>query len=254
MKKLTALIIKAISLYLLIGGFLYIFQRDFIYYPTEKIQHSFQSEKFSIDNEIINVIVLNKGKQNAIIYYGGNAESVANTAASFSKLFRNHTIYFVNYRGYGNSTGTATEQSLFADSQYIYDALKKRHRSISVIGRSLGTGIVTFLSSTRIVDKMVLITPYDSILHLAQDKYPIYPISLMLKDKYNSVNRIKNIKSATLIILAEYDEIVPKKYSKKLIEAFPSSQLLVETIKGASHNNLSHKENYYSLIQKFLDK
>jgi len=75
---------------------------------------------------------------------------------------------------------------------------------------------------------MVLITPYDSILHLAQDKYPIYPISLMLKDKYNSVNRIKNIKSATLIILAEYDEIIPKKYSKKLIEAFPSSQLLYQ--------------------------
>ena len=180
-----------------------------MYFPTAKAAHTFQLEQFSVDNETIDVVVLNKGKHKAILYFGGNGESVAGSAPHFIKIFPDHTVYLVNYRGYGGSTGNPTEQALYSDALFIYDKISKKHKNISVIGRSLGTGVATFLASKRAITKMILVTPYDSFQNLAQQQYPIYPISFLLKDKYNSSSRVKDINSATLIILAEHDSVIP---------------------------------------------
>lgn len=252
MTNLYILLKTFISIYILAGILLFVFQRDFLYFPTEKTTHPFEIKQFSISKETIDVIVLNNGKDNAIIYFGGNGESVVSNAPDFTKIFPQHTVYLVNYRGYSGSTGFPTEQSLYSDAQHIYDGIVNQHKKISVIGRSLGTGIVTFLAAKREIHKMVLVTPYDSIEHIAQDYYPIYPMSLLLKDKYNSSQQIKYIKSETLIILAENDTVIPSKYSTRLIEAFPPSQVTVEVIIGAGHNNLSQREQYYFLLKQFL--
>ena len=99
---------------------------------------------------------------------------------------------------------------------------------------------------------MALITPYDSIQRIAQDRFPIFPTSILLKDKYNSVERINEIESPTLVILAENDEVIPLRYSVRLIEAFPEQQIIVKTILGAGHNNLSNTDEYYSLLRNFM--
>lgn len=252
MKNLYSILSILISIYVLFGIILFVFQRNFIYYPTTKTSHTFQTQHITIDGETIDVIVLNKEKNNAIIYFGGNGESVVSNAPDFINTFPDHTVYLVNYRGYSGSTGTPAEQSLYSDAQQVYDTVVNNHQQISVIGRSLGTGIATFLASIRTIHKMILITPYDSLEHIAQDQYPIYPISILLKDKYNSARRIKDIKSDTLIILAEHDTVIPLKYSNQLIKAFPPSQVTVEIIKNTGHNNLSVKERYFLLLKQFI--
>lgn len=241
-----------LSIYFFVGLLLFLFQRDFMYFPTAKTVHEFNTMQFSIGEETLNVLVLNKGKHNAILYFGGNGESVAGNAHNFTKIFPNHTVYLVNYRGYGGSTGIPTEESLYSDAQHIYDAVSTQYQQMSVIGRSLGSGVATFLASTRAINKMVLITPYNSIQNIAQDQYPIFPISLLLKDKYDSASRIKNISSTTLIILAEYDSVIPAKYSNLLINKFPPSQVTIEIIEGTGHNNLSRKDKYHYLLQQFM--
>lgn len=241
-----------ISIYMLIAIYLFLYQRDFLYFPSPPIAHQFNVEEFSIDNESIHVVVLNSGHNKAIIYFGGNAEAVAERAPEFKKNFPEHTLYLVNYRGYGGSSGYPAEQALYADAQFIYDKVVVRHQLISVIGRSLGTGVATMLASTRAIHKMALITPYDSIENIAQDRYPIYPIFILLNDKFDSASRVKDIDSQTLIILAENDVIVPYKRSAELIKTFPSSQVRVEIIKNADHITLSHKDRYYSLLSEFM--
>lgn len=253
MEQLKVLAGILIWTYFLLGLILYIFQRNFIYFPTAKINHPFEIEEFSINNEIINVVLLNKGKKNAILYFGGNAENVYLNASSFIENFPQHTIYLVNYRGYAGSTGTPSEKILYQDANYIYDKLDKRHKEISIIGRSLGTGIATFLASNRAINKLILISPYDSIANIVQDIYPIYPISLMLKDKYESSTHIKNIKSPTLVILAEHDNVIQSQYSYELIKVFPSAQVKVEIIKGSGHNTLSEKQEYDLLLHQFMN-
>ena len=252
MKKFNILIILLLVLYLLSALFLYIFQSDFLYFPSANATHTFKIEKFSRKKAIINVIVLNPNKEHAVIYFGGNSESVSKTANKYINLLPQHTMYLVNYRGYGGSTGFPNEQDLYADAQYIYDNVASRHKTISVMGRSLGTGVATLLASTRPINKMILITPYDSIENVAKDHYPLFPIKFLLNEKYDSANRAQNIKAKTLIILAELDALIPRERSDQLIKEFPPEQVEVEVIKKANHRNLSHRARYYSLIDNFL--
>lgn len=252
MKIIKSLARILISVYLLMTLLIYTFQRDYIYYPSLKYQHGLTIEQFSNEGEQIEVVVLNEGKENAILYFGGNGESVVHNSAGFAEVFADYTVYLVNYRGYAGSSGTPSEKALYSDGHVIFDTLEKRHDTVSLIGRSLGSGVASFIASTRIVKKLVLITPFDSIEQIAKDAFPFYPISYLLQDKYDSVSRIKDIESQTLVILAEHDEIIPLKNSVRLIDAFPMQQVTVKTVLAAGHNDLSSKGDYFVFLQSFM--
>lgn len=247
------LILSALAIgYVSLGLFLYIFQRDYLYFPSYKYDHPHQVKTFHPDNESIEVIVLNEYHEKAIIYFGGNGEAVVNGASDHINNFPTHTIYLVNYRGYGGSSGKPEEQTIYADALHIYDELSALHSDIAVIGRSLGSSVATYIGSKREIEKMVLVTPFDSIERIAQSQYPLFPVSLLLKDKFDSISRVSAIGAKTLVILAEQDEVIPLENSLRLIQAFPVSQITVATIRGAGHNNLSGNEGYHSLMQDFM--
>jgi pimeloyl-ACP methyl ester carboxylesterase len=77
-------------------------------------------------------------------------------------------------------------------------------------------------------------------------------MSILLKDKFDSLSRVKQIKAQTLLIIAEYDEVIGIKHTNNLVKAFPASQIIVETIENAGHNTLSADERYLLLLRKFI--
>jgi len=240
-------------IYLIIGAFLFIFQRKLIYFPTGKIPHNYEIIQLENENENLEIIVLNKEKDEALIYCGGNAEAVLYSAEEFLASFPSKTVYLVNYRGYGGSSGNPTEKGIFSDILFLFDEIHEKHKKIYAMGRSLGTGVVAYLASKRNIEKMVLVSPYDSIKSVAQNRFPIFPIFMLLKDKYDSINRVDNIKAKTMILIAENDEVIPKKHSLRLINKFPSEQIIVKTILGTGHNDISYKMEYYEHLNSFLE-
>jgi len=247
-----ALVTTGILLYLGFGLLLYALQRDFIYLPVDGSSHLYPLERFSSAGESIEVVVLNPGREHAVVYFGGNAESVAGNAPGFLDSLPDRTVYLVNYRGYAGSTGSPSEPALYEDALTIYDRIRDRHRGVSAIGRSLGSGVATYLASQRPIHRLVLVTPFDSILHIARDQYWFYPVSLLLKDRFDSAGRVAAIEADTLVVLAQGDEIISAKYSQRLIEAFPPSQVEVVTIDGAGHNGLSGLRDYYAVMADFI--
>lgn len=229
-----------------------------MYFPTPKIHHDFDEIIFSNQGENLNIIVLNKNKQKAILYFGGNSESVVINADKFSEIFPEHTVYLFNYRGYGGSTGKPGEKENYADADALYEFLKNQYTDISVMGRSLGSGVATYLASVKHIEKLVLITPYDSIQSVAQMRFPIHPMSLLLKDKYNSAIKAKDVKAETMILIAEHDETIKLERTHGLIEAFAKSHaakispIISKTIKNAGHNSILESERYYRLLRDFL--
>jgi len=147
-------ILSTLAMFYIVSALLlFFFQRNFLYFSSPEYQHPWQTQKFHHDNESINVIVLNQGREKSILYFGGNAEAVVYNAADYIKDFPDHTIYLVNYRGYGGSSGSPDEQALYSDALYIYDQIKSKHHNVSVIGRSLGSGIATYIASKRSIKK-----------------------------------------------------------------------------------------------------
>ena len=241
-----------VVIYLAVGTLLFINQRSFLYFPTQAANHNFEEVIFSNEGEAISTIVINRGREKAILYFGGNGESVAFSAADYADIFPSHTVYLVNYRGYGRSSGKPEEKGLYSDAQHVFDEIKQKHQNVSVIGRSLGSGVATFVASKRDVDRLALITPYDSIQNVAQQKYWIYPMSILLKDTFDSLGRVEQIKAQTLIVAAENDEVIGMKHTNNLIKAFPASQITVHIIKNAGHNTLSENGRYSVLLREFF--
>ena len=235
-----------------LGVLLFVMQHNFIYFPSKAVPHGYDEIEFIVQGESIKSIRLNPGKPDAIMYFGGNAEAVALNAADFAKHFPAFTIYLINYRGYGGSSGAPYEAALYADALFIFDQLSGQHASIAIIGRSLGSGVATYLGAQRDVAKLVLVTPFDSIQAMAQKSYPLYPMSLLLTDKYLSSARAKNIKAQVLVVIAEHDQVVGRAHTKKLIEAFVDNPPTVVIINESDHNNLAGYPGYYQSIAEFL--
>ena len=245
--------IYILLIYLIAGAVLFFYQRKLIYFPTGKIRHSYELLKLENGKETLEVIVLNPGKNKALLYFGGNAEAVVHNAVDFLTAFPLHTVYLFNYRGYGGSSGQPTEEGIYSDALSLFDKVQEKQAKISVMGRSLGSGAATYLASKRPVEKMVLVSPYDSIKSVAQNKFPIYPMFLLLKDKYDSIGRVKEIQAKTIVLMAENDEVIPKKHSLRLISEFPTEQITVKTISDTGHNDISNKMEYYDHLKSFLN-
>jgi pimeloyl-ACP methyl ester carboxylesterase len=166
----------------------------------------------------------------AIIYYGGRSEEVSwlKGAASW---FPSHVILAMNYRGYGESDGDPTEKALFADGLDQFDWLIKQAgvdpKAVTLIGRSLGTGVASYVAAQRPAEKVVLITPYDSVLALARRRFWFTPLSLILRHKFDSVAYAKGAVQPYLLLLAEHDDVVPAEHTHKLLEAWQGDTKLV---------------------------
>jgi esterase/lipase len=240
--------------YLGIGVLLYSYQEKLLYHPTANIKIDYPQLVLHHDKADVVVHILNKGHKNAILYFGGNAESMAQSADYIARQFPEFTCYLMDYRGFGESTGTPSEKALYADALSLYDVVAKKHQRISIGGRSLGTGIAIYVAAHRDVIKLALITPYDSIESVAQERYPIYPAALLLKDRYDSINYVSKIKARTFIVMAEKDKVIPRIHTQRLIDAFKKEQLTVDIIKGRGHNDISDDAKYYKIMQDFIGK
>jgi pimeloyl-ACP methyl ester carboxylesterase len=256
MKVLASIVSLAALLYTAACAALYFNQRSLIYFPTPAAGAP-GADRITVENEGESLRIWRAGPgdsetRQAIIYFGGNAENVAQNIPLFKTVFAQTPVYLVNYRGYGGSSGSPTEQALFADALAVFDYVHARHPEVSVIGRSLGSGVAVYLAAMRDVKKMVLVTPYDSIENVAKAVYPAFPISLLLKDKFASNRRIGGLKIPVLFILAENDDVVPRANSEALIALFPATQASVVTIPGTTHHSIEVPDLFAESLRSFF--
>ena len=244
MKFLKSIVTIGIIVYLIALGYLYFFQRKILYLNTHK---TVANNGFYLDNKVW-VEVRNKNRGKAIIYFGGNAEDGWVNIDKLKSEFNDYAIFFLHYPGFGASKGTPSQDAIFNASLMLYDKIKNEFKDISVIGRSLGTGVAIYLSSKRDVKDLILITPYDSIAHIAKYRYPIFPIDLLIKDRFDSFKYAKDIKVKPTIILSETDKIVPHFSTKELIKNFKENPNVI-TIKGVNHINIVDSNELY-IIEK----
>ena len=186
--------------------------------------------------------------QPAIVYYGGNSEDVSQNLPRFEAAFPRHSLYLLHYRGYGGSEGSPTEAALVEDALALFDQVHARHPQVTVVGRSLGSGLAVHLAALRPVAKLVLVTPYDSIVGLAQEQYPFMPVSLLLEDRYESFRYAPRVHAPTHIIAAAQDRIIPRASTEQLFKRFAPGVARMDVVAGAGHNSISQDPHYLQLL------
>jgi pimeloyl-ACP methyl ester carboxylesterase len=239
--------------YALLCGWMYATQRSQMYFPTPPSAAA-QAQEWWVESagERIKVWVVSRPGPAALLYFGGNAEDVAGTVESLRQGIPDRSLYLVNYRGYGGSTGRPTEAGLREDAIAIYDAVRRRHAEVAVMGRSLGSGIAVQVASVRPVERVVLVTPFDSLANVAATHFPWLPVRTLLKDRYDSAARAGDVRAPVLMVIAAGDEIVPRRRSEALAAAFRPGQAEVVIVPDVGHNTLDLSSDYLQLVRRFL--
>jgi hypothetical protein len=249
MLKFIALII---GIYGLMCGLLYVKQRGMLYFPTAEVERAeTRSFWFERADARLKIWQLNAGAP-AILYFGGNAESVDGNIDAFRTWFAGYTVYLVNYRGYGGSSGQPTESALVGDALALFDHLSGEHSRIHVIGRSLGSGVAVQLAAQRPVGRLVLITPFDSIENVASRHYPLFPVRWLIKDRFDSLAVAGDLKNPVLAIIAEGDRVIPSEHSLNLVATLDRAEVEVISLQQASHNDVMGYRQSQRAIQDFL--
>lgn len=252
-RDMISLIVILTGTYVLICFSLFLMQRQMIYFPTSEVSSSSVNDILINTGEVrIKVWILNPGKQKALIYFGGNAENVAYNIDDFRRIFNDSTVYLINYRGYGGSSGYPHEKGFYRDALFAYDHFAPHHSIVSVMGRSVGSAVATYLASKRSIDRLILVTPFDSAESIAKRFYPFFPMGLILQEKLDSVGRAAEITENVLIIAAADDEIIPYKNTQNLAKAFGKEQLQLVSISETEHNTVHLHPAYERTIKKFM--
>lgn len=249
---MLTLIVVLAALYAGACVVLFFKQRSFQYFPTNRrLAPTQMAGTYERAGTLLQLTVRPLPGPGAVLYFGGNAEDVSGSVGSLVAAFPDREIVALHYRGYGGSAGSPTEADIAADALGLFDKVHAEHPDVIVVGRSLGTGVAARLASVRPVSKLVLVTPYDSLLGIAQRGFPIFPVRWILIDKYESWRYAPGIKAPVLILRAERDETIPAASTEQLAARFPAGQAQLVVVPGASHNTILDDPLYVKSLAAF---
>jgi uncharacterized protein len=148
-----------------------------------------------------------------IVLFHGNGGTVSGLA-SWAKAFRarGFGVVLADYRGYSGNPGEPSEEGLYADARAILDWAAVQgigHRQTVLLGWSLGTGVAVQMAVERHPAALVLLAPYTSIVDVGARRYPIFPVSLLMRDRFDSRSKIAAVHTPVMIVTGERDRVVP---------------------------------------------
>ncbi|XP_033126673.1 lysophosphatidylserine lipase ABHD12-like isoform X2 [Anneissia japonica] len=217
-----------------------------------------------------------------VIYLHGNS----GTRASYHRVLLykilsdlNHHVIAIDYRGYGDSTGTASAEGVIADALTSWDWVKQRcgNSKVYIWGHSLGTAVASALAKQLCLEGscptgLILESPFNS-LHDAALNHPlalpwrIFPYFdtlftqpfMPMSQHFQSNRNLQHVKCPIHILHAEDDLIVPHKLGKVLyndVKATGSSELVkfhtFDGKMGHGHKYICEAEHFKDLLKTFL--
>ena len=264
MKNMFNFLIIVAVIYVAIVATMAVFQRKLLYLPDKNIRLPEQyglsdfEEYFIYNSDNIKIQLWYKPAKKhlpTIIYFHGNASHIGNRAGIFSALSnKGFGVLAVSYRGYGKSSGTPSEQGLYADARSAINfAINQKNIPLSdiiIYGESLGSGVAVQMASEMNFAGLILQAPYTSIADRASEIYWFLPVRMILQDNFNSLSKIAKIHSPLLIFHGELDSVIPISQGKAIFDAAPQPKKAVY-FSDIEHNNFD-SETIANEVFKFI--
>ncbi len=253
MRRALSVLQVLAAAYLLLVLLAFALQRRLLYFPTpDPGPVAAEETRFAVDGMELRGWALRSGAEDAVLYLGGNAEAVEASLPLLGAALAPRAVHVVPYRGYSGNPGRPSEAALVADALAVFDELARRHRRVAVVGRSLGSGVAAAVAAQRPVERLVLVTPFDSVLELARRQFPFLPLGLILRDRFESTRRAPGLGMPVLVIRAGVDRVVPRRSTEALLAALPAATTEHVEIAAAGHNDLSSFPSYGEAMSSFL--
>mgnify|MGYP005995744407 CR=1 FL=1 len=231
MKYLYLTLSSLIIAYIVLIIFIYFYQRNLLYLPSEnnyqndKIQFNYDEIFIKADEEIqLKSWIIKKDFKNfkTLVIFHGNAGHLSNRIYKLNELNKlDINILLISWRGFSGNKGSPTENNLYADAEASIKWLNEEgvnNNQIILYGESLGSGVAVEVAKQNNFNSIILESPFTSIENSAKIYYPYLPVKLLLKDRYDSISKIKMINTPIFIMHGKKDNVIPFSMGKKLFE------------------------------------
>ena len=192
-----------------------------------------------------------------IVYFHGNRGNLQRWADIASKLTKfGCEVFVMDYRGYGKSTGLRSEAALYRDANEVLEYVKN-NTSLPVIlyGRSLGTGIASWLAAHAQVDGLILESPYYNFETLVYD-FIFLPNGvkkkLPLNYRFDNFSNLKELDIDILILHGAKDKVIGVSHARDLKNKLENPKIEYVEFRNGDHFNLDGCEEYRPALERYF--
>jgi uncharacterized protein len=264
-KRIKKWLLTLAIIYIAGGIALYLLQDRILFHPVQlKKDHYYafadphEDISIPINNEenlsLVRFLRLDSTDRGIVLYFHGNKKNIS-WYAKYPSYFTRHgyEVIMIDYPGFGKSTGSFNEQTLYDWSEHVYKLARSRYPADSIIiyGKSMGTGIAAHLASIHDCQRLILETPYHDFPSVVKHYLPIYPVDWMIHYKLPTYRYLPNVKAPITIFHGTKDRVITYRNAKRLQPLLKQGDEFV-TIKGGRHNNLYDFEEVVGKIDSVL--
>ena len=193
-----------------------------------------------------------------VLLFHGNAGNISHRI-DYAQMFNRmgYACLLVDYRGYGKSSGSPSEEGTYQDALAAWNWLQSRGAKpgdVVIAGESLGGGVASWLAAQHAPRALLLMSAFTSIPELAAKIYPFLPVRLISRISYDNLANLRRIKAPVLIAHSRGDEVVPFAHGEALYAAAGEPKQFLE-LQG-SHNTgfIFAREDWVRAVEKFLEQ
>jgi hypothetical protein len=256
------------AIYVGLSAFLFFAQSRLIYFPTseivatpDQIGLSYKSVSFKAPDGIrlSGWFIPAESPRGVVIFCHGNAGNISHRLESIDIFhgLRLSTFIF-DYRGYGASEGTPSEEGSYLDAKGAWNYLIEHEGldpfDIILFGRSLGGAVASCLAREHRPKALIIESAFTSASDLAGELYLFLPTKLLCRYKYDTLAAIREVQCPVLIVHSQEDRIVPFRHARKLFDAANDPKVFLEI--SGSHNEgfITSSSVYLNGLKSFLDR
>lgn len=231
MRLLGSGLVTGALLYAALVAVLFVAQRKLLYVPTQSTDAALvaRAERLGMRPWIASdgaAIGWRSGSQpdadvRLLVLHGNGGDALGRMpfVRAFERL--GWDVVLLEYPGYGARTGAPTEESLTtAGVEALAQLRREDARPVVLLGESLGSGVAAQVAQRAPVDGLFLVTPFDSMVGVAADHFPLVPARLVLRDQWESGEALRAYRGPLAVLLAGRDTVVPTQFGQALFDGF----------------------------------
>lgn len=219
-------------------------QRHFQYAPTHRDREGKGDKTFSAwkdaQGEFLGYIRPTPKPRKAVVFFHGNGGEALDRSWVAELVPTRDLLVLAEYPGYGAKPGQPSQSALLEHAEKLLDHLRHEFGTlpVTVVGESLGSAVAGYLAAKSKADRVAFISPFSSMCDVAQKHFPLLPVKLLLKDKYDLVDFAKSANAPVRIIHGTLDDLVPIELGREVYQAYHAADKQFTEIPGFGHNNL----------------
>jgi len=248
----------ALAGWLLLNGLMYVAQPGMLFYPLSRLDAT--PRDWGLDYQDVWVptedgvrlhgwYLPSAESERVLLFFHGNAGNISHRRDSIAIFHRlGLDVLILDYRGYGQSSGSPSEDGLYRDAGAAWTWLTEERgldpSQIIVFGRSLGAIVAARLAAETGPAAVILESGFSSARDAAHTLFPVLSRLVLLRYRLDAAAAVQQVRSPVLVLHSPDDEIIPYRLGRRLYEAANEPKRFV-TLRGGHNDGFLRSQPEY---------